>query len=614
MTVFNRSIEKKDLFAILFVFTLALSIRIFYLADYKKSEVYPVFTYSDAWAYADWGRDIASGDLAGHKVFMKWPFYAYFLGLLFSLSKNSVPAVYLLQSILGAANCILVYFIALRLFNRRTAFISGLVCVFYGLFLFYDGLLIYNSLALFLNSLLFLQVLHIKDNLSARNLFWTGVFLGVCAITQAGLIIFGVLALLWVLYQKKGPLINLTKPFLYFFAGLSLILGAVTFRNYLVGKDFVLISANTGINFYLGNNPKASGTFSCPPEIAASQEGMFRDARVIARAVLKKDLKESEVSRFWFRKSLSFIKSNLPAYLKLESKKLFYFFNPRESVHEAEYSYLFDKIRVFKVAFTDLTFILPLGIMGMFLAFKDIKRAFLLYLEIFSFLLISLLFFTAARYRVIIVPFLIIFASLAVCALAEALFKRRYLQFARFSLLVIFLCIFLNSRFLIDKFRQPKGAVTADFESLMAKSQFYLSKGDPQQAIKYTRLACLKQPMSHYCVVSLGAIYYSMGDFKAAEEKFKEALGIFDLSVDAYYNLGVLYNEQGRFVDAKEALEQALYLDPQDIGAHFELGKAYKAIGKAEAARNELNLVLNKLSRWRKKEREDVQKELDSLL
>ena len=123
--------------------------RLAYFNEYKDSSVYPVLTASDSHSYYLWAQDIKSGQLLGDKVFMKWPLYAYFLALFLKITGNNIAIIHHLQFLLGIAHCIVVYFIGLKLFNRRVGFLAALLCSFYGLFIFFlllgGSLIIYQS-------------------------------------------------------------------------------------------------------------------------------------------------------------------------------------------------------------------------------------------------------------------------------------------------------------------------------------------------------------------------------------------------------------------------------------------------------------------------------------
>ena len=47
--------------------------------------------------------------------------------------------------------------------------------------------------------------------------------------------------------------------------GAGLAVFPVTLRNYVIGDDLVLVSAQGGANFYIGNGPDARGTRRKPP-------------------------------------------------------------------------------------------------------------------------------------------------------------------------------------------------------------------------------------------------------------------------------------------------------------------------------------------------------------
>jgi tetratricopeptide (TPR) repeat protein len=613
MTTPSFKIQRKDIFFIIIIIMLSLFFKAFYLKDYARTNMYPVLTDSDSYCYHIWAKDIISGDLWGpDKAFMKWPLYAYFLAGLLKLFGGSITSVYLLQFMLGSANCVLVYFIARIIFNEAVGFIAALFCAWYGLFMFYEGQLIYTSLSLFLNSLLFLSILFIQGHSSKKNLFWIGIFLGVCVITQANIIIFGILAIAWVLWEKRLTLSKFIYYFAYFILGLSIIIGSVVLRNYLVEKDFVLIAGNMGVTFYMGNNRNASGAFQCPPFFTPGQNSFFRDSGVIARVKAGRDLKTSEISNFWFNRSAAFIKNYPQEFIKLIIKKLAYVFSPQELIHENEYRNIVEKIRVFKIMLLDLRLILPLALFGMSLNLRNFKRTFLLYLVVASLSISIVLFYVATRYRIIMVPFLAIFAASGIFSVGIAFKDRKYLKFGLFCLAIAAVLLLFNQDILVRKpYTQIKKL--AEVSSHLDKAREYSNKSDYGNAMKEAEQYYRMEPSNFYGVLELGVAYYNTGNLKMSEEKFKEVIRLNPFSVDAYYNLGFIYNSQQRFKEAQDMLKKVLSLNPQDTGAHFELGRAYKASGEFREAREEFNLALNKLSRWRTAERATIIKELNSL-
>jgi len=63
----------------------------------------------------------------------------------------------------------------------------------------------------------------------------------------------------------KTTLFNrIFKNSLLLFLGLLLILFPIALRNKIIGKEWVLISAQSGLNFYVGNNLNATGLAGSP--------------------------------------------------------------------------------------------------------------------------------------------------------------------------------------------------------------------------------------------------------------------------------------------------------------------------------------------------------------
>lgn len=606
--------NKKDILFILIIFIAAIALRIIYFNLYRDTNIFPILQASDSESYYFWAKDIVNGDIWGSKAFMKWPFYAYWAALIFKAFGTNLATVYSLQFVLGGINCILIYLIAKKIFDRKIGLLAGLFSAYYGLFIFYEGLLVYTSISLFLNSILFLWILCLKGPPFAKKLFWLGIFLGICVITQGNILIFGVLAIAWVLGNSKLKLNKIICNFIIFLAGTSIIIGCVTLRNYLVEKDRVLITGNLGINFYLGNNPEATGTFFCPADITMNQDDMFRDSKIIAESGLARRLSTSQVSSFWFNRAWSFIFKEPKMYVKLLIDKLIYIFIPREIVHDIEFNFIAEKLKFLKFNFLLLKFILPFGLLGMLLGLKNFHKNALLYIILFGLSASIAIFFVTARYRVMMVPYLLIFSSFGIFSIWNTLRQKRYFNFFALisAVILIFRLLDYASVYANQNINSIKNNLSIYEYHLNRASAFERSLSF-QQAIKELNLASQLDPRNRRAIFRLGIIYCKTNDFKSAEEKFIEVINISPDCFDAYYNLGYIYNQQMRFQEAKQMLEKAATLDAQDFRAHFELAMAKKSTGDIPGAKEELLLALRNVNRWRKVDREIIKKELSIL-
>lgn len=607
-------IDKQDLRWIIRIFLFAFIVKLIYFIQFSATRAYPFVEYSDSHAYFYWARDIAGGDFLGSGAFMKWPLYAYLVAGILKISKNSPLPVFLLQLFLGAINCVFTYALARYFIGKRwPAILAGLVCALYGLFTFYDTVLVYTTVSLFLNFIFIFYVLKIQDRTNALRFFICGILLGIAAIAQANIVPCGMFLMAWLLFKSRCSPRNSLRIYICFLAGAVLITGTVTLRNYLVERDFVPITGHIGLNFYSGNNQKATGTFFSPQEITLNPEDMFRDAKIIARLELNRDLKTSQVSDFWFKKALRFIQENPKEAAGLLLKKAMFIFSPREYMHDVEYYFRENKIGVSGLLLKDLRFMMPFVILGMALGLKRIRLLLPLYIIVFTLSLSIVLFYVTARYRLSLVPFFIIFAAYAANDILERIKEKQYFRFwVIFSILIGFglLC---NKVYDFRDKPTPSGATEALMEQHMLQALGYENAGEYHNALKELGQADAILPHNRRVLFRQGVILFKLGDLALAEEKFKEVIKINPVSVDAYYNLGFIYNQKMQFNKAKGLLEYAVFLDPDDAKAHFELATAYKETGDYKKAKEQLYIALNKLSRWQVFDRQLILKELENL-
>lgn len=98
------------------------------------------------------------------------------------------------------------------------------------------------------------------------------------------------------------------------------------------------------------------------------------------------------------------------------------------------------------------------------------------------------------------------------------------------------------------------------------------------------RKACRKHEADAECWFLLGAIEGQLGDYSAAEEGCRRALGLAPSHPSLHYNLGVALAHQQRFEEAIPSLERAIQLDPTNADACHDLGNALVATGRLDKA------------------------------
>lgn len=604
----NR-MENKEVVIVLFFFIFAFLIRLFCFSAFVQSDLFPFIKHSDSHAYYLWAKDISSGSVIGTTAFMKWPLYAYLLALFLKIFKDNLAYVYIIQYLWGAFSCVLVYLLGRLFFNRRVGFLSAGLFLLFGLTIFYESLLVYTSLSLWLNLFSLLCLFLLQKNLPKKNVFLLGLLLGFAALAQGSILPFALMAIFWLLSRLK----NFKERFIlfgFFSCGLFSVLGLSFFHNLLAEKDNVLIAGNLGLNFYLGNNPESKGTFYYPKEFVPNQEGMFRDARILAEQQQGRRLKTSEISSFWFKKGLDFLRKEPKRFSLLFLRKLMLIFSPKEFTHDIEIFSYKNIGHLQRWLFYDLHYLFCFALLGIFWNLKKIKELGLLYIYLVGVSFSIALFFVSSRYRISLFPVIAIFAGSGIEILLRAC-KKKKLLFIFFAFLFIILSICLYLQVSLNK--KEKYQESRSFsERLLVQSAEYERNKNYLLALKTLSIADKFHP-SFYNSFRQGVIYYHLGEFDKSEEKFKEALLRNPLSVDSLYNLGLLYNQKSRFSEAQVILENAILLDPKFMEAYFELGIACKNLHNYQKAKLAFKRTLDLLPRWRTEERQWVLRELAQL-
>ncbi len=575
------------------IFIAAVLVRVFYLFDFSRSAVFPLSEYSDGHYYSLWARDIAAGDLLGTRVFMKWPLYAYFLGGLSKISGEDLYFVYCVQILMSACTCVFLYGIGKRLLSRPAALIGVALYLWYAMPAFYDTVPLYTSLALFLNVFFCNLLVRMQHAQFGRRLFGLGLLAGLCVLSQGNSFLFCAPAASLVIFSGPNVLRRKIALGAGFLAGLGLVIGVVTARNFAVSGDFVPVAAHTGINFYIGNNPEADGLFYAPANISMNQEGMFRDAKALARYDTKKLLSPSEVSGYWFDKGLAFIRAHPVQYASLVWKKLCLVFSLKEPLHDLEYSNALRSVRALRVLIPDLSLILPLALVGMAMSVRRFRDTGVLYIGVAAFSLSLLLFFVTTRYRILYVPFAALFAGAGVVAMLESARLQRYrICFAQYLVIVtaFFALNYLPPESAARRIAETVPLVQEQVDAALAA----LKRGTLEEALKHADEAQRLQPRHYIGSLIRGYAYLKSGDAQQAEESLKRTIGAYPYCVYAHQYLAELYNGRGNYEQAQHAARRALFLDDDYAPSYYELGRAYQGLRQFDRANNAYVTALHK--------------------
>lgn len=519
----------------LIIFTFALGVRSIFLGQFLSYPFfYPDVEGLDPFLYHESAKCLAQGYWPQGALLYSHPFYPYIVSFFYSIFGVDSYFITVFQFLLGAFSSVLLFFIARYVFKEKAAVFGSFFAAIYAPIMFNEAMLVPSALAIFLNlSAIFVLVDTAKIHSLART-FLGGLLLGCSLATNSGIAPFIIIFIFWLAYLFKAQRKLLFGQIGCFVLALLLPLSLLSLKNYFVEGRFTTFAGHGGINFYIGNNPQAAGTFNAPFGFSPCAEKLSQESAAYAQKALGKDTTALEISSYWYKKAFSYIKGNPFKWFKLLLRKITLFYNGTEIGDVADF--YFAKNYSTLLRFNPFTFrvVGTLGLAGMILALpRYFKKAFLLYAAIFGFMFSCMLFFVNARYRLSSVPFLIIFAGFAIYKILQ-IFKRRDFGRLGISIAVVILCfIFVNKKAIAIDTLTPVYNLSVQY----AKGGLY----DKSIAISQRLLNIKENNILSAVHFNLGLCYYRKNMHKEAVSEFEEALRINPHDYSAHFNLGVAY-------------------------------------------------------------------------
>ncbi|MCH7762091.1 tetratricopeptide repeat protein, partial [candidate division TA06 bacterium] len=597
--------DKSNRLILLGIFLFAFLLRILYIFQIRD---HPYFTtlLGDPSYFDNWAQFLASGRFLGaepdgEEAFFKGPLYPFLLAALYRLFGHNLFIVRVFQIFLGSMNCLLIALIARKVFDQRVATIAGLLAALCGTLIYFDGEILITTLAIFLNLLILLFLVQwfrgsmdstFRIQHSTFSILGIGFLIGLSAIARPNILIFliSLFGFLLIRFRRRGLIWGILL-----ILGTSLPILPVTLWNFKVGKDFVLISYQAGVNFYIGNNPHSDGRSAVLPGVGADWDEISLAERDLGRR-----LKPSEVDRYWFKKGLRFIREEPWSFTRLLGKKLLYFWNGYEIENNQQIyffkrsSFLLDLLilripiysrqtgmSVLRNVFLHIPFglVAPLGILGIWFAWKDrqrikrIEQIHILLLFLVAYMLSVILFFVTARYRMTVVPILILFTAYAVTKLSQFSMRQSTVRI----LFLIPLILITN----ID----IRGSQIYNF----AREHFnlglvHMMKEEYGEAEKEFKTALEIHPAFRRAHLNLGVLHFRRGNRDKAIEEYRQEMEINPQEARSFNNLALLYRMEGRYGEAKDLCLKAITLRPRFQEPYLNLARTYEEMDSLLAA------------------------------
>ncbi len=586
------------------------------------------------------GEDIDPRLSYKHKPFFMSPGYPYFLALTSLIpAVSDLEAAIFTQYLIGAALAVLLFLITARFTTLKIAFITGMLAAIYRPLAFYESHLLADALACFF-VVLMLHLLYIALDFAKPGIglfFLSGVIGGVSVLMRTNYLLFCLLVPLgvWLSSNRFNARESIARSLLVLAGVLSVIM-PVIIRNALLPGGAPLITNNLGINLYIGNNPRANGSYKPLMEAVASYDPEAAD---YAQQQAGKKMTSIEVSAFYRNKALEFIATHPLKALKLTARKALMLFNDYEIPQIYNIHYYARISRLISAPWLPtFGWIFVPGAVGMVTGLRNWRRYILIYLLILSVSASVIPFFITARFRLAIAVSLMIFSGIAI---------QRMLDLARYgrikelslSLLVAVVALIICLLPLPVDFTES-GMVYAHAQLASA----YRKLGDDEAALAEMLKFLEHEPNNSRMLYNVGYLNLVLGRLSEAERYLERAVSADADFANAWgllfevryrlgkkleaksaltklkaimpqhpkidYNLGVLCMELGDLHCAMQAMQRSLVQSPDDPLAISNLATLYANIGELKRARElyqralelvpELSQAKNNLARLEK--------------
>jgi len=532
---------------------IALTLRLVYLHEIQDHPLFRTLMGDPAIYFAQ-ARDITQGKLVpNHAYFHSSPMYPFFLALVVKLGGVGLHTIRVVQSAAGTLSVLLVFLLGRLTVGTRAGLFAALLAALYTPFVFFEGEVLEITLVItfLLGSLIFLQLAD-RDR-RVWKVAAAGALLGLAGLGKPNLLLFAPAGALWLALHGRTRRERFARshgvrllPAVLFFAAAGVMILPAAIHNYRAEGDFIPVSSNGGINFFIGNHTNSPGVFQVPPE-------MRFDLRLASQSAAEQEtgraLSAGEVSSFWFGRTVEQISGNPGRWLTLMGRKFVLFWNHYEIPNHYHLYYVKQFAPVLQLPIGTFGVVAPLGLFGLALALKRRKRVGLLVLFGLTFMASVLPFFVTGRYRLAIVLVLLVGAGFAVESLWRAACSKdwRTLAVAAIAIAVLGVAV---------------GIDTIEFNF---------------------------GPMHN----AVGSILGRQGDMEGAAREFEAALAESPGDLSSRYNFGLALLELGRFDESVEQFRRAVGQHPRYYEAWLGLGKAHAGTGRTDAALKAWDAVAN---------------------
>ena len=241
-----------------------------------------------------------------------------------------------------------------------------------------------------------------------------GALISLAALTRSTWLVLLPLSLAWLAWYHRHARAVMAKTVIGLgLAGLVVLSPWITY-NFRTHGTLLLTSTNGGINFWIGNNPKATGEYVFPTEM---------DQALVTSVA---NWPEVPRDQFFYAKGIEFIRNSPGEFLNLAAHKLIYFFLFRPNIGSNYRAAQISLLDVASILFVvSWLFLLPFALIGLAHVGGHWQEHMLFVLIFLSNAGVSMLYFSGTRFRTPIDGLAMIWAVMGFTTLSEKMGWRK---------------------------------------------------------------------------------------------------------------------------------------------------------------------------------------------
>ncbi len=592
------------------IFLLAFAVRLLVLIRFSNS-LHFLPDGDDMKFYSDWALRIAGGKWTDGQAFYGLPGYAYCLALIFKLAGGFDPFIVgLLQALMDAGIAVLLWKISREVFaaregetktvhtSRRPDFIGIGAALAWT---FFTPAQAFSTVTMPTVWLVFAYYFCVWFAVKTTSSSWfkpwlaLGLFVGFIAMLVATILFAVPMLITAIIFSVaqgspwKARVPRIFAAIAVLFAGVYAGASPAWIHNYFIAHEPVMLSAHSGINFWIGNNPFATGYPKMPPGIRATQEGLLRDSITLAEEANHRKMTRAEVSKFWSAQANTYISTHFPSWMRLMGVKFGNFWN----------AYQYDDLSIIKLLRDDgvlppglkFGFIAALGLAGLIPTLVRFRRSGWVVAAVLLHMCALLPVFVTERYRLAAVPGLMILGAAGLWIFAENVAQSRW------GPVTFYLALCAGASWFVSIPRTDIGLWSLDYYKAGIRattaSEIELKRENPEGSREALDRAQHNLEIAYAYVPDNANVNFALGnvwlersnrvkDDEAEQGRlrthaklfYRKALELQPRHTGTLNNLGFLALEEKRWPLAEQFFTTSLETEPEDAKTYYRLALA----------------------------------------